>query len=234
MALAVRGEDGEWVRVSYRELKARILSTTEWMLANIPRVRAVMILAENAVDTAIVNFACYCAGVIHTPVSPSFALPGDYARFRHVARLTEPAGIFASGTKAFAEAIETVLGDDVKILTTDAQHFSRPVSLISDVYKIAPTPAVEASISAVDPEAVSTYMMTSGSTGLPKVVTLSLNALPANSAQTYAAVGKASVWDDVMMDCLPWHHAAGLSVLRHSMVCGGSLYIDASSRFLIN
>ncbi len=227
MALAERGDDGEWVRVNYRELKARILSTTEWMLSNIPRGRAVMILAENAIDTAIVNFACYCAGVIHTPVSPSFALPGDYARFRHVARLTEPAGIFAAGTKVFAAAIETVLDDDVKILTTDAQYFTRPVSLISDVYKIEPTPAVEASIGAVDPEAVSTYMMTSGSTGLPKVVTLTLSALAANSAQTYAAVGKAAGWDDVMMDWLPWHHAAGLSVLRSCLVCGGSLYIDA-------
>ncbi|RKQ72182.1 feruloyl-CoA synthase [Litorimonas taeanensis] len=227
IALAERNAAGDWVKVSYGDLKKRIFSMTQWMLENIPRGRALMVLSENSIDTAIVNFACYCAGVIHTPISPSFALPGDYARFKHVANLTTPAGIFSASHKNFATSIENVLSEDVKIITANDEFFHRPTAMLKDIYALEADEKVNIALDAIDPEAVSTYMMTSGSTGLPKVVTLSLAALAANSAQTYAAVGRAAGWDDEMVDWLPWHHAAGLSVLRSSMVCGGSLYIDA-------
>lgn len=226
-ALAQRGFDGDWIEIDYETLLERVLATAQWMVDTVPSGRAFMILSENSIDAAIFNVACYFAGLIHTPVSPSFAMTEDYERLRHVANLTEPAAIFVSGNTAFAAAAETVIPDDVIIVTTGPGNFSKETFTPDDIYKTEPTPVLYQRIDAIDPTEICTYMMTSGSTGLPKVVTLSMSALSANTAQTYASVGQAAGWDEVMLDWLPWHHAAGLSVLRSGLVYGGTLYIDA-------
>lgn len=227
LALAERGSNGDWNRLTYSELQTQVRSAAQWMLDTVPSGRAFMVISENSLDAAVLNIASYCAGLIHTPVSPSFALVDNPTRLRHVVGLTDPAGVYVSGNPAFVAAVEKVIGPDVPIVTTHPQNFSRPATALSDLYQTDPTSKVSKSIAAIDPQAICTYMMTSGSTGLPKVVTLTMAALAANTAQTYAAVGRAAGWDDVMLDWLPWHHAAGMSVLRSCLVFGGSLYIDA-------
>ena len=227
VALAQRGPDGEWESIDYIMLGQRVASLATWLIKNVPTGRAVMVLAENSIDSAIVKFACYAARVIHTPVSPAYALASDYARLSHVVRMTNPACVFAPATAAFVKATEAVLADDVAILTDNPADFTRPATALGTIYDNAATPAVQKSIDGINPDDVASYMMTSGSTGLPKVVQLSMTALAANTAQTIAAIGKAAGWDDVMLDWLPWHHAAGASVLRSCLVEGGSLYIDA-------
>lgn len=227
LALAERGEDGNWNRLTYRDLQARIRSAAQWMLDTLPQGGAFMVVSENKLDAAILNIACYCAGLIHTPVSPSFAMVADPTRLRHVADLTDPVAVYVSGNPAFVAAVEQVIRVGVPIITPKPDNFSRPTTALSDLYKTEPSNDVATSITAINPQDICTYMMTSGSTGLPKVVTLTMAALAANTAQTYAAVGRAAGWDDVMLDWLPWHHAAGMSVLRSCLVFGGSLYIDA-------
>ena len=227
VALAQRGPDGEWESIDYIMLGQRVASLATWLIKNVPTGRAVMVLAENSIDSAIVKFACYAARVIHTPVSPAYALASDYARLSHVVRMTNPACVFAPATAAFVKATEAVLADDVAILTDNPADFSRPATALSEIYGSPSTDEVQKSIDGINPDDVASYMMTSGSTGLPKVVQLSMTALAANTAQTIAAIGKAAGWDDVMLDWLPWHHAAGASVLRSCLVEGGSLYIDA-------
>ena len=82
------------------------------------------------------------------------------------------------------------------------------------------------SIAAIAPSDVAAQMLTSGSTGLPKVVPITFDNLAANSAQCQQAIGEAAGWHDVMLDWLPWHHAAGAFVLRTTLLEGGLLYID--------
>ena len=97
----------------------------------------------------------------------------------------------------------------------------------ADVISTEPTAAVEEPSRRFDPAATGSYMMTSGSTGLPKVVEQSLDALAANTAQGIGLIGRAAGWDDEMLDWLPWHHAAGASVLRAGLMLGGTLHIDS-------
>ena len=80
IALAQRDGEDDWEVVNYITLGQRIASLANWLIENVPAGRAVLVLAENSIDSAIVKFACYAARVIHTPVSPAFALATDYAR----------------------------------------------------------------------------------------------------------------------------------------------------------
>jgi len=227
IALAERGGDGAWIEINYREFGKRIDRIAGWLIDRVPVGRAVMVISENSIDAAAVSFACHAARVIHTPVSPAFAMTSDYTRLRHVAETTWPACIFAAGTAANAAGVEQLFDSQIPVLTDNPAVFDREVTAIASVYEFPTTGAVRASVEEINPQEVSTYMMTSGSTGLPKVVQQSMAALAASTAQSVAAIGKAAGWDDVMLDWLPWHHAAGAAVLRTGVIEGGSLYIDA-------
>jgi feruloyl-CoA synthase len=82
------------------------------------------------------------------------------------------------------------------------------------------------SIARLKSDDIAALMCTSGSTGLPKVVPITFNNLAANAAQCLQTIGEAAGWHDVMLDWLPWHHAAGAFVLRATLLEGGTLYID--------
>jgi len=68
--------------------------------------------------------------------------------------------------------------------------------------------------------------LTSGSTGLPKVVAVSYANLAANTAQAVQATGEVLRWDGRILNWLPWHHTAGASVLRATLLAGGVFYAD--------
>jgi feruloyl-CoA synthase len=50
--------------------------------------------------------------------------------------------------------------------------------------------------------------------------------LSTNLHQAFQTLGKASGWDDVMLDWLPWSHVSGSFNLFAAAVFGGTLYID--------
>lgn len=227
IALAERADDGGWSTIDYGTLKVKADAAAQWMIDNLPPERPVMVLAENSIASAIFTFASYAAGLVHMPVSPGFGMVGgDYTRLAHVIDKAGPGFIYADGTEAFAKALATVAPDDAIIASAAPEVFAKAINL-QDILATKPTAAVDASIEGLDTARVASYMMTSGSTGLPKVVQLSLDALSANAVQTVAVIGQAAGWDEVMLDWLPWHHAAGASVLRTTLLEGGSLYIDA-------
>lgn len=226
-ALGLRNADGDWDRTSYRDLKSMIDAATQWLLDTIPRGRAMVMLTPNNVPAAALTFAAYAAGVILCPVSTAYGLSGgDHARLRHVIAKTRPALVYVDGPPALAAAVEQCAGDDVAIVAADASLFSRPVTPWSAVLATKATAAVARAIAAIDPQDAASYMLTSGSTGLPKVVPQSMAATAACAQQGLVAIGKAADWGGVILDWLPWHHAAGASVLRSTLLQGGTLYVD--------
>jgi len=226
-ALAFRGADGEWAHTSYAALKHDIDAATQWLLDHVPRGRAILVIAGNTLPAAVLTFAAYAAGVIHCPVGLAYGMAGgDGARLRHVIAKTDPALIYTDASPALAGSIVAV-GGNIPVVTPEPTLFGGNATAWADVVATPITPAVQAAIGAVDPQAFASYMLTSGSTGLPKVVPTTQDNIAACTQQGLLAIGKAAGWGGTMLDWLPWHHAAGASVLRATLLEGGTLYVDA-------
>lgn len=225
-ALAQRGADGEWSFLSYGQLKRDMDAATQWLLDNASD-GAVLILAGNTPAFAVMSFAAQAAGRAACPVSVTYAaLGGDYGRLAHVVSKVKPGVVFAEDTAMAKGALEALDLGGATIITGDPGRLSKPSVAYADMLATAPAEAVAASIARLQPQDRAALMLTSGSTGLPKVVPITFDNLMANSTQCQQTIGEAAGWHDVMLDWLPWHHAAGAFVLRTTLLEGGTLYID--------
>jgi feruloyl-CoA synthase len=225
-ALARRGGDGDWAHTSFATLKRAMDGATQWLLAQ-PQNGPVLILAGNTLGFAVMSFAAQAAGRAACPVSMTYAgLGGNFGRLAHVIAKVKPAIIFADDTAATAAALEYLDLGDARIVTADPTKLRKPAVAFADVVATEPTEAVADSIARLKSDDIAALMCTSGSTGLPKVVPITFNNLAANAAQCLQTIGEAAGWHDVMLDWLPWHHAAGAFVLRATLLEGGTLYID--------
>ena len=225
-AIAERGPD-DWEYTSYVELAARVRSAAQWMLDALPRRSVLVIMAENSAAVAVLTFAAFASGTILCPISPAYGLAGgDHARLRHVFGRVRPAAIFVDANPKYAAALKDI-GSNATVISRDPGMFDGGAVSITDVLATPATDAVDQAIDAIDPGDTALFMMTSGSTGLPKVVEHSLAALAASMAQGMGLIGRAAGWHEDMLDWLPWHHAAGASVLRTGLIQGGLIHIDA-------
>jgi len=225
-AIAQRGADGEWVFTSFAQLKRDMDAATQWLMDNAP-AGPVLILAGNTPAFAVMSFAAQAAGRAACPVSVTYAaLGGDYGRLAHVVAKVRPAVVFAEDTAMAKGALETLDLGDAKIITTDPAKLAKPATSYAEVLATPATAWVAKSIEGLKPSDRAALMLTSGSTGLPKVVPITFDNLMANSTQCQQTIGEAAGWHEVMLDWLPWHHAAGAFVLRTTLLEGGTLYID--------
>lgn len=223
MAKRPRG-GGDWVFTSYADMKRRMDGAAQWLLNNAPKGRSLLILADNGPNFTVMTFAGWAAGMPVCPVSTTYAaLGGDYGRLKHVVAKAKPAVIFAESERALAAFREIDIGD--ALLVTEAPVTGVATSL-EELTSTPATDAVAAAIASRTPDDVAAYMLTSGSTGLPKLVTITFDNLAANSAQCQQTIGESAGWHDVMLDWLPWHHAAGAFVMRTTLLEGGTVYVD--------
>jgi feruloyl-CoA synthase len=225
-ALAQRGPDGAWAFTSFAQLKRDMDAATQWLLDR-PRPGPVLILAGNTPAFAVMSFAAQASGRAACPVSTTYAaLGGDYGRLAHVIAKVRPAVIFAEDTLLAGGALEALDLGGAEIVTRDPARLGKPAVGYDAVLATPITDRVARSIAALKPDDRAALMLTSGSTGLPKVVPITFDNLAANSTQCQQTIGEAAGWHDVMLDWLPWHHAAGAFVLRTTLLEGGTLYID--------
>ncbi len=217
-----------WRFQTYEETRRRFEAVAQWLLdRGIPRDRSVLILSGNSLLHAVVKFGAMAARIPGCPVSVNYALMGgDFGRLRHVVDLVRPAVVFAEQAALFAPALETVDFGDAWILTDDPTQLKRPAIAIADVLATPVTAAVAESIAAMTPDEPSIYMLTSGSTSMPKAVVHTQRMIGANLAQGIFVLGETAGWSDVMLDWLPWNHVSGAFSMMGVALTGGTMYID--------
>jgi len=229
LCLAERaGPGGPWQRHSYADVRRHSDAFAQWLLdRRLPPGRCLMILSGNSVAHVVAKFGGFGARVPVCPVSANYSLmPGDFGRLRHVVALVKPAVVFAEPTEKYRRALETVDFGDAVVVTADPGALSRPAVSYAEVLATPITDAVAHGIATLDPDAPAAYMLTSGSTSVPKAVIHTQRMMAANVAQGRYVLSQTAGWDEVMLDWLPWSHVSGACNQFATMSSGGSFYID--------
>lgn len=226
--LKQRDAQGNWESISYAETFRDSSAVATWLIAQtFDQERPVLILSGNSIQHAVFKYGAMAARVPVCPVSINYALMGgDYARLNHVINLLRPAVVFAEQTDTFKAALDTVDFADAIIVTSTPAKLKHPAISIEDVLQTEINSAVNESINAIDPDAPSVLMLTSGSTSLPKAVIQTQRMIATNLAQACQVLGGTAGWDDVMLDWLPWNHVSGAFTKMGVMISGGTLFID--------
>lgn len=228
VAMAERGPDGEWLRKSYREFVDEVKACAQWFLDHGGGVDTpLLIVSGNSISHAIVRFGALCAGLPVTPVSENYVLLGadnDYARLRHAQSIVRAGFVFAE-REVHVVAAGSCLRD-AKIITREGKADGGRVVSFSDVVATAVTQDVDDCIGALKADDPAAYMLTSGSTGLPKAVVQTHQMMMACVSQSWWAMKDTGTWDREILEWLPWSHVSGFYVSVAALLIGGSYYVD--------
>ena len=114
--VAQRGADGQWVRISYVQMLARVQRIGQALVERPLSVdRPIAILSDNDLDHLCLALAAMWVGIPYAPVSPAYSLLAqDHAKLRHIFATLTPGLVFAS-SPAYARAIQAVAGPGVEV-----------------------------------------------------------------------------------------------------------------------
>jgi feruloyl-CoA synthase len=231
-ALAEPDGAGGWVRLSWRGLRQRIGAVGQALLELIgseqPATAPVVVLSDNSLDHAVLMLASMHIGRPFCTVSSAYSRLGgpDYARLHAILAALRPALLYASDATTYGPALARS-GRGVPILLSQGADEVPGARSFAALLATAETADVAAAFARVTPDTHAKYLLTSGSTGLPKVVINTQRMLCANQQMLLQTLPFLAQDKPVLLDWLPWSHTFGSNhnlnlVLRH----GGSLYID--------
>ena len=164
---------------------------------------------------------------VQTCALPSYSrLTKDYTKIHGILNTLGPALVYAADSQVYGPPIASSGLHTVVVFSRGAEDFPGALSFDS-LARTAEGPAVQQAFEAIVPDTHAKYLLTSGSTGHPKVVINTHRMLCANQQMI------AQVWrfleheKPVIVDWLPWSHTFGGNhnlnmVLRN----GGTLVVD--------
>jgi len=217
--LAERSGEG-WRTLSFAEAWQRIAALAGGLRElGVVGDRPLLILARNHVEHALIAYAAMGQGMPVAPVSPQYGLPGaSLARLAHACEALNPAAVFTEDAALFADGLGA---DALAGLPVIAAANARPGDVtLERLYAASPAQPT------ATPDQHAKYLLTSGSTGLPKAVINTHLGMSTNAAQITACFDDPD--PSVMVHSAPWSHSLGANaILHYSAHRGGSLYIDA-------
>jgi len=217
-----------WRSMGYREFRNCVHRIAQGMIdLGLADKGPLVILSGNSVDHALMMMAAMHIGIPVTAVSVAYSLVAkSHERLRSIIDRLNPCAVYADDALQFADALQACAG--VEVLIASSNHLEcdgvLPIRQLMDSKVTAEVPR---RFSALTPDTHAKYMLTSGSTGVPKVVVNTQRMLCSNQQMI------AQYWPFIeqrtprVLDWLPWSHIFGSNhnfnlVLRN----GGTLYID--------
>jgi len=224
--LAERDASGGWRQLTYAQVREQVGRIGQALIGlKLPPGKPVVTLSDNSVDAALLALATMHVGRAICTVSSAYCrLTKDFGKIKGILDALDPALVYASDANVYGPAVTAWGGNAPVVLGTGAQPGSHAFSLLLEARETA---AVMEAFAAIRPDHHAKYLLTSGSTGLPKVVINTHRMLCANQqmlAQIWPFLNRHPL---VLVDWLPWSHTFGANhnfnmVLAH----GGSLYVD--------
>ena len=218
-----------WHRLSWRVLRQQVGAVAQGLLnLALPEGKPVVVLSDNALDHLVLLLAGMHVGRAVCTVSSGYCrlAGGDFARIHGILQALDPALVYASDAATYAPALVQAGVQPVQVYSQGAG--SVPGALpFAQLLATPETPAVMAAFERITPDTHAKYLLTSGSTGHPKVVINTHRMLCANQQMLAQTLRFLDAEKPVLLDWLPWSHTFGGNhntnlVLR----AGGTLYID--------
>jgi feruloyl-CoA synthase len=222
-------QPGGWRRLSWRALRQRVGSVAQGLLdLQLPPGKPVVVLSDNALDHLVLLLAGMHVGRAVCTVSSGYCrLAGsDYTRIHGILRTLDPALVYAASAAAYAPAMAGAGLHVPFVLSQGAEEVPGALPF-SALVNARETPEVMRAFADITPDTHAKYLLTSGSTGQPKVVINSHRMLCANQQMLKQTLRFLDDDKPVLLDWLPWSHTFGgnhnMNLVLRS---GGTMYID--------
>jgi len=227
-AFAERTREGSWRRLTWGETRVLVGRVAQSLLGlKLPPHAPIVVLSDNALDHLLLVLAGLHLGRAVCTVSSAYSrMAKDYSKIHGILNTLGPALVYASDAAVYGPALASSGLHAVTVFSQGAETFPGALSFDS-LTRTAEGPAVRAAFEAITPDTHAKYLLTSGSTGHPKVVINTHRMLCANQQMIAQAWRFLEREKPVLVDWLPWSHTFGGNhnlnlVLRN----GGTLVID--------
>jgi feruloyl-CoA synthase len=229
LAFAEPAADGGWVKLSWAQLRHRVGGVAQGLLnLDLPPGKPIAVLSDNSLDHLVLLLAGMHIGRAVCTVSSAYCrLAGtDFSRIHGILETLDPALVYGSDAKVYGAPLVGAPVKPVAVFSTGAHDHAGALSF-EQLASATETPAVMQAFTAITPDTHAKYLLTSGSTGHPKVVINTHKMLCANQQMLGQTLRFLDVDKPVLLDWLPWSHTFGGNhntniVLR----TGGTMYID--------
>ncbi|MDE2369765.1 MAG: feruloyl-CoA synthase [Burkholderiales bacterium] len=222
------GGDG-WRRLAWGELRRQVGAVAQGLLdLELPAGKPLVVLSDNALDHLVLLLAGMHIGRAVCTVSSAYCrlAQSDYGRITAILQALDPALVYASTSAVYGAALAASEVGAVAVFSEGAD--AHPGALpFARLLAARETPAVMQAYAAITPDTHAKYLLTSGSTGSPKVVINTQRMLCANQQMLAQTLRFLDVERPVLLDWLPWSHTFGgnhnVNIVLRS---GGTMYID--------
>lgn len=223
------GPDGDWCRVTYAEARQKARAIAEAILErDLSADRPIFILSGNDIEHGLIALGAMYAGVPYVPVSPAYSLVSrDFAKLDYVTSLLTPGLVYVADGERFGPAVAAVMKPDVEIVVGRNPVPGFACTTFEALAATEPSDAVDAANAFVDGDTIAKFLLTSGSTGMPKAVINTQRMLCCNQVMIARSWAVLADEPPVLVDWLPWNHTAGGNHnYGIALYNGGTLYID--------
>ncbi len=222
-------ENSGWVMLSWGALRRRVGAVAQGLLdLDLPAGKPIVVLSDNGLDHLVLLLAGMHIGRAVCTVSSGYCrlAQGDFSRIHGILEALDPALVYADDATVYGPPLVAAPVRPRAVFSRGAEQHAGALPF-ARLAASGETAAVMRAFAAITPETHAKYLLTSGSTGHPKVVINTHRMLTANQQMLAQTLRFTQREKPVLLDWLPWSHTFGGNhnmnlVLR----AGGTMYID--------